>query len=51
MSDFFSNICQSIETKGWVDIEYEYYNILQKAIDYKNDYIIDSLNNKNKIWR
>lgn len=46
MSDFFSNICQSIETKGWVDIEYEYYNILQKAIDYKNDYIIDNLNNE-----
>jgi hypothetical protein len=25
---FFENICQSIDTKGWVDIENEYYNLL-----------------------
>lgn len=29
-SPFFENICQSIETKGWVDIENEYYNFLKK---------------------
>ena len=27
---FFENICKSIETKGWVDIENEYYNLLTK---------------------
>ena len=27
-SAFFGNICKSIETKGWVDIENEYYNML-----------------------
>lgn len=26
MSPFFKSICESIETKGWVDIEREYYN-------------------------
>lgn len=26
MSPFFKNICESIETKGWVDIERVYYN-------------------------
>ncbi len=25
---FFNNICKSIETKGWVDVEAEYYNLL-----------------------
>ena len=25
---FFENICKSIETKGWVDIENEYYHLL-----------------------
>lgn len=29
LSPFFSNICKSIETKGWVDIENEYYNLLK----------------------
>lgn len=32
---FFSNICKSIETKGWVDIENEYYQLLRDYI--KND--------------
>jgi len=26
LSPFFKSICESIETKGWVDIEREYYN-------------------------
>lgn len=28
-SSFFSNILHQYETKGWVDIEYEYYNFLK----------------------
>lgn len=28
LSPFMENICESIETKGWVDIEYEYYKVL-----------------------
>ena len=28
-SPFFDNICRSIETKGWVDIENEYYRLLK----------------------
>ena len=31
-SVFFSRICESIETKGWVDIEREYYNLLREAV-------------------
>ena len=30
MSPFFENIYKSIETKGWVDIENEYYYLLKK---------------------
>ena len=30
-SPFFDNIIKSIETKGWVDIENEYYNQLTKC--------------------
>lgn len=30
MSPFFERIQNSIETKGWVDIENEYYNLLKK---------------------
>ncbi len=30
-SPFFGNIIKSIETKGWVDIENEYYNQLKKC--------------------
>lgn len=30
-STFFSNICDSIEEKGWVDIENEYYRLLKSC--------------------
>lgn len=30
MSPFFENIYKSIETKGWVDIENDYYDLLKK---------------------
>lgn len=30
-SPFLKNICNSIETKGWVDIENEYYQLLKKC--------------------
>ena len=37
-SIFFESICKSIENKGWVDIENEYYNLLKKyAIEYPSD--------------
>lgn len=32
LSPFFKNICTSIETKGWVDIEKEYYDLLRYSI-------------------
>ena len=32
LSPFFKNICICIETKGWVDIEKEYYDLLRNAI-------------------
>ena len=32
LSPFFKNICTCIETKGWVDIEKEYYDLLRNAI-------------------
>ena len=31
MSLFFRNICHSVETKGWVDIENEYYRLLTQC--------------------
>ncbi|MBD5253081.1 MAG: hypothetical protein HDS51_02505 [Barnesiella sp.] len=31
-SVFFSRICEAIESKGWVDIEREYYNLLRDAV-------------------
>lgn len=31
-SYFFENIIQSIEVKGWVDIEFEYYKMLKKYL-------------------
>lgn len=37
---FFEKICNSIETKGWVDIENEYYNFLIE-IDNKKRYNYD----------
>lgn len=38
---FYENICQSIETKGWVDIENEYYRLLTRYVisDKRNDRI------------
>ncbi len=35
-SSLIQNICKSIETKGWADIEYEYY-VLLKEYSLKND--------------
>lgn len=40
-SIFFDNINKSIETKGWVDIENEYYNFLIE-IDHKKRYDYDA---------
>lgn len=31
MTTFFKNICTAIESKGWVDIEKEYYELLRNA--------------------
>lgn len=46
-TSFFERICTSIETKGWVDIENEYYNFL---IDIYNknryDYNVKNLNSE-----
>lgn len=44
---FFERICTSIETKGWVDIENEYYNFLI-GIDNKKryDYDVKKLNSE-----
>ncbi len=33
MSPFFRSICESIETKGWVDIEREYYSHVKMCMD------------------
>lgn len=33
MSPFFRSICDSVETKGWVDIEREYYNHIKICLD------------------
>ena len=42
---FFGTILQSIETRGWVDIENDYYQLLKKSID-KSDcgYTVKELN-------
>ncbi|MDY5630918.1 MAG: AbiH family protein [Bacteroidaceae bacterium] len=32
-SQFFGTILQSIETRGWVDIEYDYYQLLKKCTE------------------
>ena len=42
---FFETILQSIETKGWVDIEYDYYQLLKRTTE-KTDcgYTIKELN-------
>lgn len=42
---FFDTILQSIETKGWVDIENDYYQLLKKVIDDPHcGYTITNLN-------
>ena len=42
---FFETILQSIETKGWVDIENDYYQLLKKSIDNpRSDYTVEELN-------
>lgn len=44
-STFFERICKSIETKGWVDIENEYYNYLIDIYKQKTfDYTVENLN-------
>ncbi len=44
---FFNTILQSIETKGWVDIECDYYHHLKKCIkDPKCDYTVKDLNDQ-----
>lgn len=46
-SPFFENICKSIETKKWVDIENEYYRFLTKyAIEEKSGSKVYALNNQ-----
>lgn len=44
-SIFFKTILQSIETRGWVDIENDYYQLLKKSLD-KSDcgYTVKELN-------
>lgn len=44
-SPFFDTILKSIETKGWVDIENDYYRMLKLCIgNYKIDDIVSELN-------
>lgn len=31
---FFSRICKAIKSKGWVDIENEYYNLLKESVSH-----------------
>lgn len=46
-SPFFGTILQSIETKGWVDIENDYYQLLKKHIENTRcDYTIKELNSQ-----
>ena len=42
---FFKTILQSIETKGWVDIENDYYQLLKVGMDSPGcNYTISELN-------
>lgn len=44
-SEFFTNILKSIERKGWVDIENDYYQLLKKYISSPQcDYRVSELN-------
>lgn len=46
-SVFFERILQSIETKGWVDIENDYYQLLKQSVDNQNcDLTVSDLNNQ-----
>ena len=47
-SIFFENICKSIETKGWVDIENEYYSLLKSNFQNPDSctFTVDDLNNQ-----
>lgn len=46
-SPFFGTLLQSIETKGWVDIENDYYQLLKKHIENAQcDYTINELNSQ-----
>lgn len=47
VSIFFANILNSYTTKGWVDIENEYYHLLKKnSIEYPSDDNTKDLNNQ-----
>lgn len=43
-SHFFEKIIQSIEKKGWVDIENDYYQLLKEAKNADSGYIVKELN-------
>lgn len=43
-SSFLSKIIESVETKGWVDIENDYYDLLCKYISNKAEYDVKRLN-------
>lgn len=46
-SRFFETILQSIETRGWVDIENDYYQLLKRCTNNTNcDYTIGELNDQ-----
>ena len=47
----FENICESIETKGWVDIENEYYKLLSSFLNYSKYTNPQELNNALDIVR
>ena len=45
LSSLFDRICKSVETKGWVDIENEYYGLLKKfALEEDNETKVKKLN-------
>ena len=45
VAHFFKTILQSIEVKGWVDIENDYYQLLKAGMDNPDcDYTIGELN-------
>ena len=49
LSSLFERICKSIETKKWVDIENEYYELLKKfALEDNNETNVEDLNEQLK---